>query len=207
MTVTEVTQADYAAAQAFFRDERTGLAVKFQLGAEPQVLLEHLARHRTQSAAQNVPVLLEASRFYIDCEFDGHNGPLLSMAIVRDDDYSIHVRIAQEAKDPWVRKNVMPLMDQHKATQSGIAYINDLGGVIRAFLGDCQRPIIIADSPVDISRFCQALSTGSDGGWASADYPYMQFEVHNVDCYPTTLAGAVQHNAWWDAMALRAAIA
>jgi hypothetical protein len=25
-----------------------------------------------------------------------------------------------------------------------------------------------------------------------------------VDCYPTTLEGAVRHNAWWDAMALRA---
>ncbi len=146
-------------------------------------------------------------RFYIDCEFDGHNGPLLSMAIVRDDDYSIHMRIAQEAKDPWVRKNVMPLMDQHKATQSGIVYINDVGGVIRAFIGDCSCPVIVADSPVDIGRFCRALSTGADGEWASADYPAMRFEVHNVNCYPTDLPGAVQHNAWWDAMALRRALA
>lgn len=149
---------------------------------------------------------LVGDHFYIDCEFDGHNGPLLSMAIVRDDDYSIHMRIAQEAKDPWVRKNVMPLMDQHKATQSGIVYINDVGGVIRAFIGDCAHPVIVADSPVDIGRFCQALSTGTDGGWASADYPAMRFDVHNVDCYPTDLPGAVQHNAWWDAMALRAAL-
>lgn len=149
---------------------------------------------------------LVGERFYIDCEFDGHNGPLLSMAIVRDDDYSIHMRIAQEAKDPWVRKNVMPLMDQHKATQSGIVYINDVGSVIRAFIGDCGHPVIVADSPVDIARFCHALSTGPDGGWASADYPAMRFDVHNVDCYPTDLPGAVQHNAWWDAMALRAAL-
>lgn len=35
------------------------------------------------------------------------------------------------------------------------------------------------------------------------NYPRMTFEVHNVDCYPTTMKGAVQHNAWWDAMALR----
>ena len=146
------------------------------------------------------------TRFYIDCEFDGHNGPLLSLAIVRDDDYSIHMRIAQEAKDPWVRKNVMPLMDQHKATQSGIVYINDVGGVIRAFIGDCSCPVIIADSPVDIARFCRALSTGPDGEWASADYPAMRFEVHNVNCYPTDLPGAVQHNAWWDAIALRRAL-
>lgn len=164
----------------------------------------------THPPATDVAALVEAAkdnRFYIDCEFDGHNGPLLSMAIVRDDEYSIHMRIAQEAKDPWVRKNVMPLMDQHNAVQSGIVYINDVGGVIRAFLGDCINPVIIADSPVDIGRFCQALSTAPDGGWASADYPRMTFEVHNVDCYPTDLPNAIQHNAWWDAMALRQALA
>jgi hypothetical protein len=56
---------------------------------------------------------------------------------------------------------------------------------------------------VDIGRFCAAISTAANGGWASADYPRITFEVHNVECYPTTLPGAVQHNAWWDAMALR----
>ena len=63
--------------------------------------------------------------------------------------------------------------------------------------------LVIADSPVDIGRFCDALTTSPTGGWASAEYRLMTFEVHNVDCYPTTLEGAVQHNAWWDAMALR----
>ena len=33
--------------------------------------------------------------------------------------------------------------------------------------------------------------------------PHLSFEVHRVDAYPTALPGAVQHNAWWDAMALR----
>lgn len=33
--------------------------------------------------------------------------------------------------------------------------------------------------------------------------PHLTFEVIRVDAYPTTLEGAVQHNAWWDAMALR----
>ncbi len=30
-----------------------------------------------------------------------------------------------------------------------------------------------------------------------------EFEMHRVDAYPTMLPGAVQHNAYWDAMALR----
>lgn len=142
-------------------------------------------------------------RFYIDCEFDGHAGLLLSMALVREDGDSIHIKTTAPAYDSWVLDNVLPLMDQHCANKSASVSLNEVGGVIRAFIGDCQHPVIIADSPVDIGRFCQALSTASDGGWASADYPLMTFEVHNVDCYPTSLLGAVQHNAWWDAMALR----
>ena len=63
MDKIEVTQADYDAAQAFFRDERTGLAVKFQLGAEPQPLLEAFARHRraTEARAQGLVEALTAS--------------------------------------------------------------------------------------------------------------------------------------------------
>lgn len=144
------------------------------------------------------------TRFYIDCEFDGHSGPLLSLALVREDGHSIHIRADVEPMDLWVRKNVLPIMDQHDASESATVYHDRVGDVIRQFIGPCERPVIIADSPVDIGRFCRALSTGSDGQWASTDYPLMAFEVHNVDCYPTTLEGAVQHNAWWDAMALRA---
>ena len=148
---------------------------------------------------------VEQDRFYIDCEFDGHNGPLLSIAIVGEDGRSIHIEADVKASDPWVVANVVPLMDQHDAADCTRVRPNDVGGMIRWFLGDCN-PTIIADSPVDIGRFCQALSTADDGAWASVNYPLMTFEVHNIDCYPTDLPGAVQHNAWWDAMALRAAL-
>lgn len=146
-------------------------------------------------------------RYYIDCEFDGHNGDLLSMALVSEVGDSIHIQADVDPADLWVRQNVLPLMDSHKAPKSAKAYLHEVGSVIRAFIGDDVSPTIIADSPVDIGRFCRALSTGPDGQWASADYPEMRFEVHNVDCYPTALEGAVQHNAWWDAMALRAKLA
>lgn len=144
-----------------------------------------------------------SNRFYIDCEFDGHDGPLLSIALVPEHGSGIHIRTDQTASDPWVRDNVVPIMDSHDATRSQWIPLNEVGASIRSFIGECECPVIVADSPVDIGRFCRALSTGADGGWASADYPSMRFEVHNVDCYPTDLEGAVQHNAWWDAMALR----
>ncbi len=145
--------------------------------------------------------------YYIDCEFDGHNGPLLSIALVPQSDYgaSLHITVKQgEISDPWVAENVVPILHRHAADESRIVSENHVGGVLREFIGDCDRLAIVADSPVDIGRFCRAISTGLDGGWASTGYPKMQFIVENVDCYPTELEGAIQHNAWWDAMALRA---
>lgn len=158
-----------------------------------------------QTGSPDVAALVET--FYIDCEFDGHDGPLLSIAMVRGDGYSLHVEVIETAKDPWVVANVMPIMDAHNADVMRVADPNYVGSVLRQFIGDCVTPTIIADSPVDIGRFCRAISTAKDGKWQSTDFSRMQFIVHNVDCYPTTLDSAVQHNAWWDAMALRAALA
>jgi hypothetical protein len=147
---------------------------------------------------------MSEARFYIDCEFDGHGGALLSFGIVREDGFGAHFKTTAEARDPWVRENVATLMRLHDAdVSSDHLTINEVGSALRYFIGDCDSPVIIADSPVDIGRFCQAISTDKDGGWCSTDYPRMTFEVHNVDCYPTDLEGAVQHNAYWDAMALR----
>lgn len=143
--------------------------------------------------------------FYIDCEFDGHNGPLISFGIVRGDGDGMHICVtdAPAPNDPWVAENIIPILHSHEAPKAAHVPLNSVGRVLRAFIGDCAEPTIIADSPVDIGRFCQAISTGIDGRWASAEYSMMRFEVHNVDCWPNDLPGAVQHNAWWDAMALR----
>jgi hypothetical protein len=35
------------------------------------------------------------------------------------------------------------------------------------------------------------------------DIDHLRFEIRRFDPYPTELAGAVEHSAWWDAMALR----
>lgn len=144
------------------------------------------------------------SRYYIDCEFDGHNGPLISMAIVRTALDSIVINVhGVVPEDPWVRDNILPILHADRAGQTAFCLPGLVGPTISEFIGADPQPIIIADSPVDIARFCTALSTGADGGWVSADYERMTFVVENVDCYPTALPGAVQHNAWWDAMALR----
>jgi hypothetical protein len=142
-------------------------------------------------------------RHYIDFEFDGHGGPILSVGIVSDHKDGMHATTRAKAQDKWVVENVVPLMNLHHAPYSFYVDEYGLGGLLRHYLGADACPTIVADSPVDIWRFCQCLSTSSTGGWASAEYPQILFEVHNVDCYPTAVEGAVQHNAWWDAVALR----
>lgn len=65
-------------------------------------------------------------------------------------------------------------------------------------------PVVISDWPDDIRYFCELLITGPGQMIA---LPGVRFEVRRVDAYPTTLEGAVQHNALWDACALQAALA
>lgn len=142
-------------------------------------------------------------RYYIDCEFDGHNGPLLSMAIVREDGESLHVETTEDPRDHWVIENVMPVMGKHMADVSLQVPATMVGRKMAAFIGTDDAPVIVADSPVDIARFCSAISTAPGGDYAPCIKPRLSFEVHDVDCYPTGLIGAVRHNAWWDAMALR----
>lgn len=147
------------------------------------------------------------ARYFIDCEFDGHNGPLLSIAAVREDGHSIHIETTAIATDPWVVANVVPLMSDNDAITHPLVQPNQVGPQLRDFLRGDPAPVIVADSPVDIGRFCTAIMTNGQGGYAPNEWPFLSFEVHDVDCYPTTLAGAVQHNAWWDAMALREKLA
>lgn len=144
------------------------------------------------------------ARYYIDCEFDGHNGPLISFAIVGEGNDSLHIEVmdAPPPNDPWVAENVLPILCSHNSTTAIGVPLLEVGDALRRFIGS-EPATIIADSPVDIGRFCQAISTGEDGGWQSLGCPRVTFEVHNVDCWPCDIPGAVQHNAWWDAMALR----
>lgn len=152
--------------------------------------------------------LAETNRFYIDSEFDGHGGPLLSLAIVPEHGTGLHITVddAPFPKDPWVAENVLPIINSHAACNAAAIPLLDVGEMLRGVIGD--RPsTIIADSPVDIGRFCEAISTDRNGSWHSFGVPFIRFEVHNIDCWPNDIPGAVQHNAWWDAVALRQRLA
>lgn len=143
------------------------------------------------------------NRFYIDCEFDGHNGPLLSMAVIREDGRGLYLCLADAPREltPWVAENVWPLVHMKLPIGKTYSYVNDWGDLIGRFMR-CSHPVVIADSPQDARYFSEVTVTAPDGGYAPFPFDGLTFEIHNVDPYPTELP-ATQHNAYWDAVALR----
>ena len=145
-------------------------------------------------------------RYYLDTEFDGFGGNLLSLALIREDGPSLYlVYTDHAAQEPWVRENVLPIM---RSVPYEVTVVNCSmqGGAARIaeFLAGDDMPHINTDWPDDVAYFCKAIIVGPG---FMVDIPHLMFEVHRVDAYPTDLPGAVQHNAWWDAMALRQLLA
>lgn len=141
-------------------------------------------------------------RYYLDTEFNGFGGPLISLALVRQDGPSLYLLYEPPRPlDPWVERNVLPRLKSVPA-EVDIRQVGQADGAraIGDFLKGDPDPDIIADWPDDIRLFCAALMLGPG---STAPMERLKFEILRVEPYPTDLQGAVEHNAWWDAMALR----
>lgn len=137
-------------------------------------------------------------KYYLDCEFNEYKGHIISMALVREDD--IFLYLVKEKCPPatkWVQDNVLPVLFDPRTTA---LVTNDWSSHIEIFLKEDLYPIIISDWPDDIRYFCEEIIT-SPG--TMIDIPGIQFVVERVDSYPTDLFYAKQHNAYWDAAALK----
>lgn len=159
------------------------------------------------------------SKYFIDCEFNGYRGELISMALVCEDGRSLYMiasdtvlyfpqdsRLADDRKfipyphiDKWVLENVLPSLFK-SYRRPVILSRAKMAIAIETFLLNDDAPIIIADWPDDIKYFCELVITGPG---TMIKVPGLTFEIHRVDAYPTTLPGAIQHNAFWDALALK----
>ena len=145
-------------------------------------------------------------RYTIDTEFDGHGGPLISLALVPEKGDPFYFVTFHKPADPWVEENVMPYVFHNLEgiyMYQVIANEASLGFYLREYLANENDVTIIADSAIDIGRFCQHIHSNGAGEYVSNELDRISFEVHNVDCWPNNLGPeAVQHNAYWDAVAL-----
>jgi len=130
---------------------------------------------------------------YIDCEFNGGKGDLISMALVAEDGREFYEVVPLPTNiDPWVRANVVPIL--HKEPIPIAEFHNRLF----AFLDQFKEPTIVADHPADIAYFADALITNKMGQSYKCDWKALR---RNVD-----YDSAMPHNALADARALRAAL-
>ncbi len=141
-------------------------------------------------------------RYFLDTEFNGFGGDLLSLALVREDGVSLYlIYETPPTINPWVERNVVPKLLSVPPFVRPV-YVEQRSGAraIASFLSEDTSPDVIADWPDDIRLLCQALMLEPG---RTALLQHIAFEIQHVYSYPTDIAGAVEHNAWWDAMALR----
>lgn len=140
--------------------------------------------------------------YFLDTEFNEFGGDLISLALVCENGDELYLATYCERPGPWVAENVIPIIFTEHAMPDYIGPVDDFGRRVAGFLQRDKFPSIIADWPDDISYFCKAMITGPGQMVA---IPRMQFNLLRIDAYPTELQGAVQHNALWDARALKEA--
>ena len=142
-------------------------------------------------------------RYFLDTEYNGFGGALLSLALVPEDGSDeLYVTLAvDDPPDPWVEQHVIPFMD-HVPEQLRMPRTQraQAGEVIAMYLASDPDPEIVADWPTDIELFCGLLSVGPA---RIANLPRARFRLLTLNNFSTAANSEVPHNALHDARALR----
>ena len=141
-------------------------------------------------------------RYFLDTEFNGFGGALLSIALVPDDGSEFYATLACE--DPlhtWVERNVLPYLDHVPVgLVSPRQSRRDAAIALSQYLAIDPEPLIVADWPEDIAQFCNLLMTGPG---EMVPVPQTTFRLVPLGGFSTAANSAVPHNALHDARALR----
>lgn len=127
---------------------------------------------------------------YIDCEFNGFDGELITMALVTKDNNIFYERLACHKYTPWVEQYVAPHIKDMK-----ILSLNEFQNKLEKYLSQFKKINIIADWPVDISYFCKALITPNI--CTRINTPPLTMEIVRLDS-----ESKIPHDALEDAKAL-----
>ncbi len=146
---------------------------------------------------------MAAMRYFLDTEYNGFGGALLSLALVPEDGSDeLYLTFALDGPvHPWVEQHVLPFVD-HVPEALRLPRIGRVQAaeVIAMFLGSDPDPEIVADWPTDIELFCGLLSVAPA---KIADLPRAWFRLLTLNNFSTAENSAVPHNALHDARALR----
>jgi hypothetical protein len=141
-------------------------------------------------------------RYFLDTEYNGWGGALLSLALVPDHGEELYLTLDwDDALEPWVERNVVPYLDTvPDSLVSPRMSRADAARTIAHYFGGDPDPIVIADWPEDIALFSALLVTGPG---VMAEVPGLKFQFMPLSGFSTAANSKVPHNALHDARALR----
>ena len=141
-------------------------------------------------------------RYFLDTEFNGFGGALLSLALVPEDGEEFYATLhCDDPIEPWVERHVAPFLDMVPEQLAGPRMSRaDARSGLAHYLQADPAPLLLADWPEDIAQFCMLLLTGPG---TMVPVPPISFELMPLPGFSTAANSAVPHNALHDARALR----
>jgi hypothetical protein len=153
---------------------------------------------KTRAAQQASPPM----RYFLDTEYNGVGGALLSLALVPDNGDELYLTLrTEEPILDWVQQNVIPYLDTVPEQLSCPRLSRrDAAHALERYLRHDDDPLIIADWPEDVSQFCELMITGPG---QMVDLRHLTFRVLPLSNFSTAANSKVPHNALHDARSLR----
>ena len=141
-------------------------------------------------------------RYFLDTEYNGWGGALLSLALVPDEGEELYLTLDWEGTlETWVERHVVPYLDTvPDSLVSPRMSRADAARTIAHYLVGDSEPLIVADWPEDLALFNALIVTGPG---VMAEIPRLRFEFQPLAGFSTAANSAVPHNALHDARALR----
>ena len=141
-------------------------------------------------------------RYFLDTEYNGIGGALLSLALVPDDGDDLYLTLqSSEPLVEWVERHVVPYLDSVTPRLSCPRLSRaDAAQALEQYLRHDDDPVIVADWPEDIAQFCNLMVTGPGD---MIDARNVTFELRPLSNFSTAANSKVPHNALHDARALR----
>lgn len=131
-------------------------------------------------------------KLWLDTEFNGFGGELISMALVDEADREWYEVLGSVTPCAWVASNVIPVLKKRKVRLSTLQLS------LQRWLRHYDTVHIIANWPEDIAHFCRVLITGPGCQLVTPPLTFEVVDLHHIQ-------PDIPHNALSDARALRTA--
>ncbi len=141
-------------------------------------------------------------RYFLDTEYNGWAGALLSLALVPDHGEELYLTLDWDCTlEPWVERHVVPYLDSvPESLVSPRLSRADAAQAVAHYLAGDPEPLIVADWPEDIALLSALLVTGPG---VMAEVPALTFRFVELTGFSTAANSKVPHNALHDARSLR----